>query len=411
MSRAREEDMREDTPIPMKPLVPAIPTDDEELRELGEDLRKMGCEGLLGQPWNVQEDNVLREFKFARGNQWIGTKRRDPENWTPDTWARVYGFQRGVGEGWAGRKDGLFAGKFRGDVDPKEGLHPTNCRNPREKRMLEFRMLIFNPEKPKRISLTMANTLFGALSGVRPVNWGLLIHETVARAIPNIGRKPSYLSPFILHLYKRYDCIRPEEEDLLVIAADEVTYKVRPLVADSNTSSDSINPEAATSPGSPQPARAPSLAPSPRKPIFPPPPPQQPQTEAGPSRASPWRNADLSSWDFPETPFKRVYDELDELQAQYHRLEHITKGASTALGGCGPGNIIREIAKRTDRKELEHVKRSSTWPGRITHIYTHRWRPWRRSWGRRTRRSGSTTRSRRWSSTKFGSSSDIRAKW
>jgi hypothetical protein len=66
---------------------------------------------------------------------------------------------------------------------------------------------------------------------------------------------------------------------------------------------------------------------------------------------------DLSSWDFPETPFKRVYDELDELQAQYHRLEYITKGTSTTLGGCGPGNIIREIAKRTDRKELEQVTR------------------------------------------------------
>jgi hypothetical protein len=67
---------------------------------------------------------------------------------------------------------------------------------------------------------------------------------------------------------------------------------------------------------------------------------------------------DLSSWDFPETPFKRVYEELDELQAQYYRLEHITKGASMALGGCGPGNIIREIAKRADfRKELEEVKR------------------------------------------------------
>jgi hypothetical protein len=83
----------------------------------------------------------------------------------------------------------LFAGKFRGDVDPKEGLHPTNCRNAREKRRLEFLMPILNPEKPKRISLTMANTLFGALSRVRLVNWGLLIHETVARAIPSIGRK------------------------------------------------------------------------------------------------------------------------------------------------------------------------------------------------------------------------------
>jgi hypothetical protein len=229
--------------------------------------------------------------------------------------------------------------------------------NPREKRMLEFLMPILNPEKPKRISLTMANTLFGAMSGVRPVNWGLLIHEVVARAIPNIGRKPSYLSPFLLHLYKRYDYIRPNEEDLLVIAVDEVTYKVRPLVADSSTSSDSIIPEAPPSPGSPPPMRAPSLAPSSWKPVFPPPPPQQPQMEAGPSRTSPWRNVDFSYWDFPETPFKRVYDELDELQAQYHRLEHITKGASTALGGCGPGNILRELAKRTDRKELEQVKR------------------------------------------------------
>ena len=150
--------------------MPAIPTEDEELQELGEDLRIMGCEGLLAQPWNVQEDKVLREFKFKRGNQWIGTKRRDSENWTPDTWARVYGFQRGVGEGWAARKDGLFAEKFRGDVDPKECLHPSNSRNPTVRRMLEFLMPILNLEKPKRISLTMANTLFGAISRVRPVN-------------------------------------------------------------------------------------------------------------------------------------------------------------------------------------------------------------------------------------------------
>ena len=161
MPEARAEDMRDPIPILMNHLVLAIPTDEEELWELGEDLRIMGCEGLLAQPWNVQEDKVLREFKFERGNQWLGTKRRDPDNWTPDTLARVYGFQRGIGEGWAARKDGLFAGKFRGDVDPKEGLHPLNYRNPRERRMLEFLMPIPNSEKPKRISLNMANTLFG----------------------------------------------------------------------------------------------------------------------------------------------------------------------------------------------------------------------------------------------------------
>jgi hypothetical protein len=359
MPEIREEEMRETIPIPMKPLVPAIPTDDEELRQLGEDLRKMGCDGLLAQPWNVQDDKVLREFKFPRGNQWLHTKRREPEKWTPNTWAKVYGFQKGVGEGWAGRKDGMFLGKFKGGVDPKEGLHPTNCRNARERKVLEFLMPILNPEKPKRISLTMANTLFGAMSGVRPVNWGLLIHEVVARAIPNIGRKPSYLSPFLLHLYRRYECITADEEDLLAIAADEIAYKVREVAPDSSTSSDPANPEAPpSSPGSPPSKRAPSPAPSPRRAASPPLPPPETHPEAGPSRASPWRNVDLSSWEFPETPFKRAYEEMDELQAQYYRLEHITKGASAALGGCGPGNIIREIAKRADsRKKLEEVKR------------------------------------------------------
>jgi hypothetical protein len=35
MPEAREEDMREAIPIPTKPLVPAIPTNGEDLRELG----------------------------------------------------------------------------------------------------------------------------------------------------------------------------------------------------------------------------------------------------------------------------------------------------------------------------------------------------------------------------------------
>jgi hypothetical protein len=124
--------------------------------------------------------------------------------------------------------------------------------------VLEFLMPIFNPEKPKRISLTMANTLFGAMFGVRPVNWGVLIHEVVARTIPNIGRKPSYLSPFLLHLYRRYECITADEEDLLAIAVEEVAYKVKQVAPDSKTSSHPANPKAPpSSPGSLTPKRAP----------------------------------------------------------------------------------------------------------------------------------------------------------
>jgi hypothetical protein len=57
---------------------------------------------------------------------------------------------------------------------------------------------------------------------------------------------------------------------------------------------------------------------------------------------------DLTTWELPETPFKRVRAELTNLQNEYWRLEHITRGASMALGNCGPGNILRELAKKTD---------------------------------------------------------------
>ena len=52
----------------------------------------------------------------------------------------------------------------------------------------------------------MANTMFGAMCGAQPVNWGKLIHEYVEKSIPHIGRKPSYLCPYIFHLYQYYDC-------------------------------------------------------------------------------------------------------------------------------------------------------------------------------------------------------------
>ena len=130
---------------------------------------------------------------------------------------------------------------------------------------------------------------------------------------------------------------------------------MRPTLADSSTSSDPIIPDALpSSPESLPPQRAPPSPKSSWKLVSsPPPPPQHPHPEAGPSRECTWRNVDPSAWGFPENPFKCVHDKLEELQTQYYRLEHITKGANLALGGCGPGNILREIAKRADRKELD----------------------------------------------------------
>src|SRR5450631_1045314 len=110
---------------------------------------------------------------------------------------------------------------------------------------------------------------------------------------------------------------------MLTIAEDEVVYKIGPEVEVAETgtedSSDTSVPE-------PPPVSSP---PKVRKPASPP-----PRQEAGPSREIPWKDIDLSTFEFPETPFKRVRDELTELQNQYFRMEHITRGVNRALSIC-----------------------------------------------------------------------------
>ena len=168
-------------------------------------------------------------------------------------------------------------------------------------------MPILNPEKPKWVTLAVANTLFGALSGVRPVNWGVIIHEIVARGISQIGKKPSYIFPFIMHLYEYHHCTTVDEDDKQVTAREEILYKLQLVPHESSSECDPPIPEAPpSSPGSPPESfrRAGSLPPpSPRHP------PQSPHA-AGPSRT----HVDLSTWQFPENPFQRVFADLADLQ-------------------------------------------------------------------------------------------------
>ena len=192
----------------------------------------------------------------------------------------------------------------------------------------------------------MANTMFGAMSRVQPVNWGLLFHKFVEKTFPYIGRKPSF--PYILHLYQHYDCFTAKEEDMLTIAADEVVYKLGPEAEAADTGT-----EDSSDPAVPE---EPPVSPTPSfwKPTSPPLLP--PHSDAGPSREAHWRDVDLSAWNFPEAPFKRIHDELAELQTQYYWMEHITRGTNMALDNCGPENILRELAKKADRKEIEQLR-------------------------------------------------------
>ena len=72
----------------------------------------------------------------------------------------------------AARIDKLVDGKFSTSINPKDGHTVADCIDLKEGRVLEFVLPILCPEKPSRVTLTMGNTIFGALSRVRKVNWG-----------------------------------------------------------------------------------------------------------------------------------------------------------------------------------------------------------------------------------------------
>ena len=181
------------------------------------------------------------------------------------------------------------------------------------------------------------------ISGVRPINWGRLIQEYVDKSIPHIGQKPSFLSPYILHLYLHYVCINEVEEDALTITEDEVVYKLGPDAE-------------ATEPGTEQSSRDHAVPEPP--PFVPVPEPKRATTphpchDASLSHAQPLRDIHLSNFELPETPFQRVQTEVIHLQNQYFKLEHITRGVSWAFGNCGPENILREVAQVTDRSKIQ----------------------------------------------------------
>ena len=48
---------------------------------------------------------------------------------------------------------------------------------------------------------------------------------------------------------------------------------------------------------------------------------------------------------------------MANLQTKYYQLEHITRGANQTLDNCRPKNILRELTKRADRKELDQINK------------------------------------------------------
>jgi hypothetical protein len=172
----------------------------------------MGCTGLLEVPWSFKDESLVREVLEGAPNQFDNSLRCETSWWTEEKWRVVYNFRKG-GFGMAFRKDDFVRGKFAHNVNPKDGYAISDCSVEREKRVLEFVVSIFYPEKPNRVTVTLGNTIFGSLSSERPVDWAKIIRDIVSKLAGAVGRtKGSSISPFLFHLYKHEGLLKSTEE-------------------------------------------------------------------------------------------------------------------------------------------------------------------------------------------------------
>ena len=220
--------------VSLRNVTPSIPVNEGECGMLKSDLEDLGCAGLLERPWNLKNEDFIQQFvliregKLEQNNMFDTTIRDRPEEWTAGVWREIYDFQPG-GSGLANRTELYIEGKFQNDADPKDGFPVRDCRDSRERRLLEFLVPIVHPDKPTRVTCTIGNTIFGALSGDRPVDWGKVFSKLVQRLVGAAGKaKPTPICPFLYHLYE-YKGLLTEEEEIDYTTAKELNrYRISP---------------------------------------------------------------------------------------------------------------------------------------------------------------------------------------
>ena len=164
--------------ISLKALVPVVPQTPMGRRELEEDLEHIECVDLLNKSWSLKDEGLVKELVQGVPNQFDLIVRGKPERWTALAWRETYGLKP-EGYGWASRTDKYIVGQFSKSRNPKDGFAVSDCEDFCAKQVLEFLIPILYLEKPTQVTITVENTIFGALMGDRLVDWGLLFYDVV----------------------------------------------------------------------------------------------------------------------------------------------------------------------------------------------------------------------------------------
>ena len=138
---------RAEKQVSLRKVCPELPKDQVGLKELEDDLRRMGCVGLFQHSWRIRSEEMVRELVVGGvPPEFSKSVRGRPEAWTAQLWGRVYGLNMGK-EAMAAKKDDCTRGRFSSSLDSKDGYAVSDCKDDRDRRMRAFLVPILTPEK------------------------------------------------------------------------------------------------------------------------------------------------------------------------------------------------------------------------------------------------------------------------
>ena len=86
-----------------------------------------------------------------------------------------------------------------------------------------------HPDKPTQVTRTLAYTIFGALTGGKPVDWAKILMDLVNRLVGGAGKtKPTPICPFLYHLYESQELLTEDEETNYQAAQELTRYRITP---------------------------------------------------------------------------------------------------------------------------------------------------------------------------------------
>ena len=264
------------------------------------------------------------------------------------------------GEGMGSRTDRFIDGMFSGRVNPKDGYAVADCKDPRVKRVLEFLVPLLYPEEPTRVTITVGNTIIGALSGERPVDWGIVVKDLVQRLLSGMEKsKATPICPYIFHLYHSHE---------LVLPAEKKEYRIQEALVKHNVESEededpasSANPDEEES--SDDSDECESLTPSEIREIqkqeaaqlkkFPMNKRKQPPTPKDPVSS---KQKNPAPMDAAERSYQTIATACREIRARERKREALIQEVCKRLRNVRPDGLVEAIDHLPSQKRMEELE-------------------------------------------------------